>query len=379
MKYKNMLAILMGIGAIFSALMVLEALEPQPALAMSKQQVKLPISIVEMMPSDHNSSISLLATTSSHWLIQLRTSSSAQIAWINTNIEPGVLVKKGTHLAKLNTSALEYRIAEANSSVKQAELNLKHIQHEQTVALKMLSSARSSSFSSPFARREPQVAVAKAELEQAKHAHRSAIKLLEEATITAPFDAIIIHRNISPGEWLEAGHVTFVLAASESLDIKLPVSEHDWQQLQDVLNKPDIKVQSRDGHLWPAQIRYVQPHADPVTRQKQVVLSVNSPYQEAAGLLPNQQVKVIANLGGQPQTVRIPLSAMTRDGYVWTIDEQNQLRKESVQQIENTPDWILVRFEHDSSKARKVVVYPLQSMLSGRQVSPNRISLSFTQ
>lgn len=70
---------------------------------------------------------------------------------------------------------------------------------------------------------------------------------------------------------------------------------------------------------------------------------------------------------------------MTRDGYVWTIDEQNQLRKESVQQIENTPDWILVRFEHDSSKARKVVVYPLQSMLSGRQVSPNRISLSFTQ
>lgn len=379
MKHKSRLTILMGIASIFAALAVVDALEPQATLAPKKPRVDPPVSIVELIPSDHNSDISLLATTTAHWPIQLRTSSSAQLVWLNTNIEPGMLVKKGTHLAKLDTSTLEYRVAEANSDVKQAELYLKQILHEQTVALKMLSSAQKSSSSSPFARREPQVAMARAELDQAKHAHRSAIKLLDEATITAPFDAVILHRHISPGEWVEAGHVIFELAASDSIDIQLPVSELHWQQVKTALNKPDIKVQSRDGHLWPAQIRYLLPQVDQTTRQRQVVLSVSNPFQQTARLLPNQQVKVIASLGAQPKTVRIPISAITRDGFVWTADEQNQLQKESVQLLEHTSEWALARFKHDSSKARKVVVYPLQSMFQGKSISPNLISLSFAQ
>ena len=47
-----------------------------------------------------------------------------------------------------------------------AELELKQAKHEQTVALKMLNPKTSSS----FARREPQVLAAKANLQQAKQA-----------------------------------------------------------------------------------------------------------------------------------------------------------------------------------------------------------------
>lgn len=255
MKFKKTLAILAGCGAIFAALVVVDVLEPQPVVIEQKAPSKTPVSVLQVTPEDHDSKLTLLATTTARWPIQLKASSSAQLAWLNPDIEPGVLVKKGTLLAKLNTSALESNLAQANSSVKQAELNLKQAQHEQTVALKMLSPTKSS----PFARREPQVLAAKAELVQAKQAYTSAAKLLEEASIAAPFDAVIMRRNISPGEWLEASQVTFELAASDSLDVELPVSELHWQQVQSALSQPEITIVNRDGSEWQAQVRYVSP------------------------------------------------------------------------------------------------------------------------
>ncbi len=375
MKFKKALTTLIGLGAIFVALVAVDVLEPQPVVAKLKPQVKEPVSVLEVIPTTHDSNLTLLATTSARWLIQLKTSSSAQLVWLNPDVEPGSLVTKGTHLAQLNDSALKANIAQANSGVKQAELNLKQAQHEQTVALKMLPSTKSS----PFARREPQLSLAKAELNQAIQGYASAEKLLAEAAIVAPFDSVIMHRHISPGEWLEAGQVTFELAASDSLDVELPVSELHWQRVQSALNKPEIKVRNRDGSEWPAQVRYVAPQADITTRQRKVILSVEQPYHGANPLLPNQQVKVIISLGTQPNIVALPLSAITRDGYVWTLDEQNRLQKEWVQLIEQAPDRVYGRFENESAKVRQVVVYPLQSMLPGKQVTPNPAPMLVTK
>lgn len=371
MKIKKIIAILAGCGAIFAALVAVDVLAPQPVPLQERSKHTAPVSVLEVTPASHDSRLTLLAITTARWPIQLKASSSAQLSWLNLDVEPGVLVKKGTLLAKLDTSALESELALANSSVKQAELNLQQVRHEQTVALKMLSAKKSSS----FARREPQVTAAKAELTHAKQAYASAAKLLAEARIVAPFDAVIMRRHISPGEWLEAGQVAFELAASDSLDVELPVSELNWSQVQSALIYPEINVVNRDGSEWPAQVRYVAPQVDPVTRQRQVVLSVPEPYQRDPRLLPNQQVKVIVSLGQQPEIVTLPMSAITRDGYVWTLDEQSRLQKEWVALVGQTQDQVYARFEQNSKQPRQVVIYPLLSMLSGKQVYPQPVDV----
>ncbi|WCE30764.1 efflux RND transporter periplasmic adaptor subunit [Vibrio sp. SCSIO 43137] len=371
MKLKNILAILAGCGAIFAAIVVLDILQPEPVEAIEKPEVKTPVSVLKVTPENHKSSLTLLATTAARWPVKLKASSSAQLAWLNPDIEPGVLVTKGSSLAKLNTSALESNLAQANNSVKQAELNLKQALHEQTVALKMLSPSNSS----PFARREPQVEAAKAALAQAKQSFTSAETLLKEANIEAPFDAVILSRNVSPGEWLEAGQVTFELAASDSLDVKLPVSETNWPQVKSALMDPALQVGNRSGNQWPAKVRYIAPQADSTSRQREVVLSVSQPYQGNNRLLPNQQVKVNISLGQQPEIVTLPLSALTRDGYVWTIDSQDKLQKEWVTLTGQSANQVFVRFEKQSDKSRQVVVYPLLSMLPGKQIAPQPAKL----
>ncbi|QJY38482.1 efflux RND transporter periplasmic adaptor subunit [Vibrio europaeus] len=370
MKVKSILAVALGVSAIFAALVMVDYLEPQPTPIKDKAELKAPVSIIEVTPQAHKSSLTLLATTAARWPIQLKASSTAQLAWLNSQLEPGMTVAKGDVLAKLETSALASNLAQAKSQVTQAELNLKQAKHEQTVALKMLSAKTSS----PFARREPQVAAAKAELDRAQQALQSANKLLSEANIVAPFDAIILRRMISPGEWLESGQVLFELAASDSVDVALPVSDLHWQKVQGALSKPEISVSNRAGQHWPAKVRYVAPQADANTRQRQVVLAVSEPYAEKEKLLPNQQVKVEVSLGNQQSIVTLPLSALTRDGFVWTLDNQDRLQKEWVTLVGQQQDQVFVRFDKQSEQSRRVVVYPLISMLVGKQMAPHSMT-----
>ncbi|KLN66797.1 efflux RND transporter periplasmic adaptor subunit [Vibrio sp. VPAP30] len=370
MKVKSIFAVALGVSAIFAALVMVDYLEPQPTPIKEKAELKAPVSIIEVTPQAHKSSLTLLATTAARWPIQLKASSTAQLAWLDSRLEPGMTVAKGDVLAKLETSALASNLAQAKSQVTQAELNLKQAKHEQTVALKMLSAKTSS----PFARREPQVAAAKAELDRAQQALQSANKLLSEANIVAPFDAIILRRVISPGEWLESGQVLFELAASDSVDVALPVSDLHWQKVQGALSKPEISVSNRAGQHWPAKVRYVAPQADANTRQRQVVLAVSEPYAEKEKLLPNQQVKVEVSLGNQQNIATLPLSALTRDGFVWTLDNQDRLQKEWVTLVGQQQDQVFVRFDKQSKQSRRVVVYPLISMLVGKQMAPHSMT-----
>ncbi|PMH03526.1 efflux RND transporter periplasmic adaptor subunit [Vibrio lentus] len=367
MKFKKPLSVLVGCAAIFIALVIVDELEPEATQPVKKEAVLAPVSVLEVTPSQHQSTLTVLGVTAARWPVQLKASSSAQLKWLDESIEPGNLVNKGDVLARLDTSAVDANLAQALSSLKQAELELKQAKHEQTVALKMLNPKTSSS----FARREPQLLAAKANLKQAKQAYLSAQKLLEESVITAPFDALIMKRHISPREWIEAGQVTFELAASDSIDIELPISEMHWQQVQAALTEPSITVVSRSGNQWPAKVRYVSPQVDSVTRQRQVVLSVEAPYQSKPRLFPNQQVQAVVNLGLKDNVVSVPLSAMTRDGYVWTLDSNDRLRKESVSLIGQGNQVLDIRFNQQSEQVRRVVQYPLSSMLTGKQVEPN--------
>ncbi|ELP5728720.1 efflux RND transporter periplasmic adaptor subunit [Vibrio vulnificus] len=365
MKFRKPLSVLVGLAAMLMALVVVDELAPEPNEAAEKQALLSPVSVLEVTPSPHQSRLTLLGITAARWPVQLKASSSAQLKWLDERIEPGSLVKQGQVLARLDTAAVNATLAQSLSVVKQAELELQQALHEQTVALKMLNSKTSSS----FARREPQVLAARANLNQAQQAYASAQKLLEESVISAPFDAVIIKRHISPREWIEAGQVTFELAASDSIDVELPISEMHWQQVQAALTEPSITVVNRAGHLWPAKVRYVSPLVDTSTRQRQVVLAVQSPYQNKAKLYPNQQVQAEIDLGLSENVVSVPLSAMTRDGYVWTLDSHDRLRKESVTLIGQGHHQLNIRFDEQSAQVRRVVQYPLASMLSGKQVA----------
>lgn len=319
MNKQKSLPIICSIVLIIFAFIIIMVLIPEPVEAQQEVAIKQPVTISLVQPSTYRPSIHLLGTTQARWPVALKAQSSAKLSRLSHNAEVGTLVKQGETLMQLDTTHLKSQLAQALSTLRQAELNLQKEQHEQTVALQMLPTKDSSA----YARREPQIASAKALLAQAQEAYKSAQRYLDDARITAPFDAVVLTRPVSPGQQVAEGEELITLAASDSLDVFLPIAEQDWQTITAVLPALSIEVTDRQGQHWPASLRYVAPQADANSHQRQVVLAVSKPYQQPVPrLLPNQQVSVDVKLAQHDHVAQIPLSALTRDGEVWTVDEK---------------------------------------------------------
>lgn len=56
---------------------------------------------------------------------------------------------------------------------------------------------------------------------------------------------------------------------------------------------------------------------------------------------------------------------------MWTLDSNDRLRKELVSLIGQGNQVLDIRFNQQSEQVRRVVQYPLSSMLIGKQVAPN--------
>ncbi|MEZ8824032.1 efflux RND transporter periplasmic adaptor subunit [Vibrio amylolyticus] len=366
MKIKSKLPILFSVLFIAFALWLVVLLEPEPSPTQTVAATKQPVTVTKPLPQPHQPSLTLLGTTQARWPVEIKSPTNAKIVWIDEALEPGSLIHEGDVLAKIDTTHLQSEVAQTRSALQLAKLNLLQQQHEQTVALKMLSKENSSE----FARREPQIASAKADLLQAKESLASAKQHLNDATITAPFDAIILSRSVSPSQQLDVGDSLFTLASSASLDVALPVPEQQWRTITSALNAPDISITDKQGKTWPADVRYIAPQADTSSRQRQVMLSVQHPYSESLRLLPNQQVEVNISLDQQDFVVQVPLSAITRDGQIWTINDSDQLLIEPIRVISEAPDHAFITFNNQPQKPRSVVSYPLLSMISGVEVTP---------
>ncbi len=370
---KRKLPIIIGTVIFSLAVAVIVMLEPEPMITKTTHAPLPPVTVMTVQESPFSPTLSMLGTTSARWLSDLKAQSSAKISWLDAELEPGALIKKGQILATLDTIHLESQVAQAHSLVKQAELQLRREKHEQTVALKMLQGKKSSS----YARKEPQIDAAKATLSQAKNAYLDAQQRLAEAEIRAPFDAIVLARYISPAQYVDQGQALFNIASSQSLDVVVPVAEQQWQAISAALNTPSITVKDRQHKQWQANVRYLTPQVDQATRQRQVVLSIAKPYQSTPRLLPYQQVRVEVTLESQPNSLLIPASSLTRDSQIWLVDADNKLDKRSVNLLQRQGDdhvWVQLVTTASQINALPepylVVVYPLLSMLQGNKINP---------
>lgn len=364
-RMRRALPLLGAIGLLLAAIAAVIISEPAPISAKPLAAAAPPVTVVAVRAQAFAPTLTLLGTTAARWPSELKARSSAQLSWLADGLEPGTLVHKDQLLASLDTTLLEAQLAQAKSEVAEAKLQLTRTRLEQAVALKMLRGEQNTA----FGRREPQVAAAQIALRKAQSSVASVEKLLADAQIRAPYDAVIFQRRVSPAQHVEQGQVLFEIAASDSLDVKLPLSDGQWQRLAGTLEQAQISLEDRQQQRWPASVRYLAPQAHEVTRQREVVLRVETPYQHAPRLLPNQQVSVHLRLAEQHSAMLLPASALTRDDEVWTVQGAH-LVKERIQRLQHTADNVWVSFADAPREPRQVVVYPLLSMLPGQAVTP---------
>ncbi|PKP82085.1 MAG: efflux RND transporter periplasmic adaptor subunit [Alphaproteobacteria bacterium HGW-Alphaproteobacteria-18] len=155
---------------------------------------------------------------------------SGRVTYVSPDFVDGGFIKRGQVLVRVEPADYELTIVRARSIVASAEQGLAREIAEAELAqqdLKDLGLADAS----PLARREPQLAEARASLEAAKAQLAEAELSLGRTAIVAPFDGRVRERSADIGQFASPGQALGTIFATDVVEVALPLKDADLGQL----------------------------------------------------------------------------------------------------------------------------------------------------
>ncbi|MEW6521566.1 MAG: efflux RND transporter periplasmic adaptor subunit [Thermodesulfobacteriota bacterium] len=174
--------------------------------------------------------------------------------------DEGHEVQKGEALAELDTELRQQSLAAllAQQAQVQVELELARIDFNRIAELSEKNSVAQQTYDEyryKVLGLEKRLVASKADSE------RLTIEI-SKATVAAPFDAVVLQRQVEPGEWLERGGVVGVLADSTQVEAIINVPAAVIGHLQ-----PDQEVRAEiAGQQFAGRIEAIIPRGDNATR-----------------------------------------------------------------------------------------------------------------
>lgn len=166
---------------------------------------------------------------------------------------------------------------DAADRVRKARAELSVAQEHHEVALDTLSRLQTGEYS-------PQVKIASMALEQAKaglqqaqgavHQAEANLSLLdtqiEQLSVSAPMDGVMITRNVEPGEFVQPGAVAFAMANLNDITITVYVPEDRYGQIS-LGQKAEVTVDSFPSEAFNAEVIHISDQAEFTPRNVQTV------------------------------------------------------------------------------------------------------------
>ncbi len=298
------------------------AISNQPQPEQYEAPVTLPrVTVMSLQSGTYQSRIEGYAEVRATDEVQLSSLVSGRVTWRSDAFHNGHPVKQGDALLKLDTTSYEEVVANARQTLADAELTLMQERRQQKQAERDWQRSGIQAAPSDLVLRKPQLKLAEARVAAARKTLQRAQRDLEETTLRAPFDAVVINRSATLGSYIESGATVATLRGTQRVELELTLSSRQWQQLPDNLQQVEVQLRDPDqlGHQWQGQVSQLSAAINPETRQRSLTVSVAAPLQQTPPLLSGSFVEV--SLKGQPRShlLAIPATALTADGYIWTV------------------------------------------------------------
>jgi len=344
-------------------------------------EASIDVSVLTVEPGQYAATIQASGIASPHYELTLSTQVNGEVLTLENSFEKGQRVKKGQRLATLYNSELTSTLANAQNTLASAILALKE---EQQQAQQSKEEWKSAGFKgepeSDLVLRKPQLEAALAQVNAAKASLAAAKSDLLHTKLTAPFDALITARFISPGSYLNAGSDIATLYSTDRIEISLDLSNSEWLKLPDAKSLLSqawpAQIDAIDGSTsWLGKVLSIDMHINNITRLRGLVISLAHPLDQSPPLLPgafvtvNLKGKVIDNLW------RLPNSALSQKSEIWYITEENRLGS-----FETTPRFVDAQYVYidvpDTMRKtpHQILVQPYNSYLQGMLVNPQNIA-----
>ncbi|TCI04703.1 efflux RND transporter periplasmic adaptor subunit [Corallincola luteus] len=270
---------------------------------------------------------------------------SGEVVNWNPNFTAGGLVKRNDILFSIEKDNYEVAVLQAEANLSRARAALIEEQAKSQVAQTEASRMKDRKVSDLYLRK-PQVMSAKADVQSAEAALKLARRDLENCEVRAPYDALVIERDLGAGQFVNVGDKVGELSSIETAEVVFPIPGFDSAFLPTELTGRTATVMTK-GRLPVVRQATIDRDlgiVDNATRMGHLVARIDDPYSlnsDAPKLKFGSYVEVGFDgivLSGVYQVSQDLISNRT----AWLLDAENKLQPVQVDVLREEGETFLI-------------------------------------
>jgi RND family efflux transporter MFP subunit len=224
--------------------------------------------------------------------IQVAPQISGRVSYVSPDFIDGGFIRQGQVLVRVEAEDYELGVVRARSTVATAEQRLAREVAESELAQQDLEDLGMTD-ASPLARREPQLAEARASLEAAKSQLKDAQLALARTAVVAPFNGRVRERNVDIGQVVAPGQSLGGIFGNDVVEVSLPLKDDELGKLglpiafasSAKTPGPEVIFTATVGgepRTWRGQIVRTGAAINSQTRQINVIAELKDPFGKGA-------------------------------------------------------------------------------------------------
>lgn len=298
---------------------------------------------------------------------------------VHPNLVPGGRIQAGDILLTVDDRDYQLALERSLHNLKKARMDLRIEEGNHVVARREFELIRKydpgglHKKPSDLALRKPQLTRARAALAAAETEVARARLDLERTRIKAPFNAVVLERNVTAGSLVSPQTTVASLAATDTFWVRLAVP-HAVLTAIDLPhgNEPGSPVELRDatdpdGLPIPGRIVRILGDIDPAGIMARLVVEVTAPLQQTPPLLLEQPVKASITGRTLKNCFRLPRTAVRLDNAVLLADPDDRLIIRHIEPVWKDADWIYV--QNGLNEGDRLIVSPVAAPVAGMSLS----------
>jgi RND family efflux transporter MFP subunit len=258
----------------------------------------------------------------------LSTQVSGEVTSWHPNFVSGGVVKRGEVLFTIEKDDYQAAVLQAQAELAQAEATLIEERAKAKVAERQAKKIKDTQVSDLYLR-IPQVLSAEARVKSAQAGLRRTNRDLENTEVEAPYDALVVSRNIGVGQYITAGSQVAEINNIEHAEVMVPIAGFDAPFLpKDFVGvSAEIIAKGRIEAIREGQIVRDLGVVDSATRMVNMVIRIDDPYGLKSNLTPlpfGSYVEVQFNGRTVDNLFQVP-QELVIDERVWVVDPEDKL------------------------------------------------------
>lgn len=358
--------ICLALAALTAVVLFLVTAEDAIDITQTEAAPSLQLVSIEVVPvGAERVEVTAFAEVKPRWSAELRAAVSGRVVDVLESALAGEQVTAGTKLIAVENSRYVAELAASKLALKEANLKLWQAKNAAHVASMQYKRSKTKA-PNDLALKLPQLDIAKSAVISAKARISAANRQVQDAKVVAPFSGFITERFISPGQSVNPGDRLLKLVDNTTFELTVELGRKDWVLLEQPFAGLNANILDHKGDVIAvATIRQGGGFLDQTTRQYKIFLEINGT--GARSVLSGDFVRVILPGITVSGAMNIPASALTQEGYIWYLTEDNRLQRLMPQILFRQQNRIVIKAPN-GLKIGRVATTPLVSFLPGQKV-----------